>query len=55
MAETWGIAPWRLEGELSCVWADRWAALQEARAAANDKPQTLGEGVPGNVTRKRLC
>jgi len=35
MAEQWSVPPWELERELSCVWADRWAALQEARARAN--------------------
>ncbi len=52
MAEEWGIAPWALEAELSALWRDRWAALQQARAAAREDAERRSNSSTGG--RKRL-
>ena len=53
MCEQWSKMPEDVEDNLSIVWRDRWAALQQAREQDNNK----GSGsttTAGGVTRRRL-
>jgi hypothetical protein len=53
MCEQWHQMPEDVEDNLSIVWRDRWAALQQAREQP-DKKGGSDTMMAGGVTRRRV-
>ena len=53
MSEAWAEKPWKLEGELSALWAERWIEWKAAKVerSTSRKPPV---GVPRQVGNKRI-
>jgi len=57
MAEAWGIPPWEVEAQATKLWADRWAAWNNAKADKQEyqsKPKAGGGSQQGGQHRRRL-
>jgi len=45
-AELWGIPPWRVEDEATCIWWERWRVWEDEKAKARkEAAQNVAQGM----------